>query len=123
MHIRLLALLVMLLPALAMAQGASVDTKKELAAIAQLEKEYKQAKAAFEKNKKSAPLKKAYGEKTLKLAEKIMYSPALAPRDKYPQALRYYREVLTVDPKNKKAKESIDTIEKIYKSMGRPVPK
>jgi Tfp pilus assembly protein PilF len=55
-------------------------------------------------------------------AEKIMLDPALAPREKYPQALVMFRDALQIDPNNTLAKDSITMIEDIYKSMGRPVP-
>jgi hypothetical protein len=55
-------------------------------------------------------------------AEKIMLDPALAPREKYPQALVMFRDALQIDPNNALAKDSIKLIEDIYKSMGRPVP-
>lgn len=55
-------------------------------------------------------------------AEKIMLDPALAPREKYPQALAMFRDALQIDPNNTLAKDSITMIEDIYKSMGRPVP-
>jgi hypothetical protein len=51
-----------------------------------------------------------------------MYNDALPPRQKYPTALRAYREVLKHDKDNAKARKGIATIEGIYKSMGRPVP-
>ena len=61
-------------------------------------------------------------EALLAKADSIMYNEALPPRAKYPEALRNYRQVLTVDKENQKAKASISTIENIYKSMGRPIP-
>ena len=51
-----------------------------------------------------------------------MLDPALAPREKYPQALVMFRDALQIDPNNTLAKDSITMIEDIYKSMGRPVP-
>lgn len=55
-------------------------------------------------------------------AEKVMLDPALAPREKYPQALKMFRESLEIDPNNALAKDSIKLIEDIYTSMGRPLP-
>ncbi len=51
-----------------------------------------------------------------------MLDPALAPREKYPQALVMFRDALQIDPNNALAKDSITLIEDIYTSMGRPVP-
>lgn len=52
----------------------------------------------------------------------MMYDDALPPFKKYPSALREFRKALKYDKNNAKAKTNIDTIEGIYKSMGRPVP-
>lgn len=56
------------------------------------------------------------------LGNAYMYEDSLPPMRKYPAALRQFRAALKFDPENKKAKQNIDTIEGIYKSMGRPVP-
>lgn len=52
----------------------------------------------------------------------MMYDDTLPPFKKYPGALREFRKALKFDKENAKAKSNIDTIEGIYKSMGRPVP-
>ncbi len=56
------------------------------------------------------------------LGNAYMYEDSLPPFQKYPSALRQFRGALKYDPENKKAKQNIETIEGIYKSMGRPVP-
>lgn len=103
------------------ADPAVTQAKKELAA-----KNYDAAitglQAATKANPKSAEIKATLVEALLAKADSIMYNEALPPRAKYPEALRNYRHVLTVDKENQKAKASISTIEGIYKSMGRPVP-
>lgn len=103
------------------ADPAVTQAKKELAA-----KNYDAAitglQAATKANPKSAEIKATLVEALLAKADSIMYNEALPPRAKYPEALRNYRQVLTVDKENQKAKASISTIEGIYKSMGRPVP-
>lgn len=103
------------------AQGNALD--KEKAKLAKLEKAYLAAKLAFGKDKKNAAKKKAYVQATVAYGTATMNSPALAPKDKYPKALRLYREALAIDPKNAEAKENKATIEGIYRSMGRPIPK
>lgn len=95
---------------------------KELAMLKSLEAKQVAAKAKFVKAPKDAAMKKAYIGSTIKLADAVLVSPALAPRAKYPKALKHYREVRKVDPKNAHAKQQIDLIEGIYKSMGRPIP-
>jgi tetratricopeptide (TPR) repeat protein len=103
------------------ADPAVTQAKKELAA-----KNYDAAitglQAATKANPKSAEIKATLVEALLAKADSIMYNEALPPRAKYPEALRNYRQVLTVDKENQKAKASISTIENIYKSMGRPIP-
>lgn len=91
--------------------------------IASARKAYAKAKADFSKDKKNPQKRAAYINSTTKLADLYMNSLGLAPKEKYPNALKYYREVLKVDPKNKHAKESADLIVAIYKSLGKPVPK
>ena len=103
------------------ADPAVTQAKKELAA-----KNYDAAitglQVATKANPKSAEIKATLVEALLAKADSIMYNEALPPRAKYPEALRNYRQVLTVDKENQKAKASISTIENIYKSMGRPIP-
>lgn len=105
------------------AQKSMADMdKKERAMLASLEKTQVAAKAAHAK-KPSADTKKSLIAANLKLADAVLVSPALGPKDKYPKSLRLYREVKALDPANKAAKEKIALIEGIYKSMGRPIPK
>lgn len=107
---------------IAPAQATKALDKKELAMLKALQTEQAAAKAKYEKSPKDAKLKKAYVQATFKLAEAQLVSPALTPKEKYPSALRNYRTVVKLDPKNTAAKERIATIEAIYKSMGRPIP-
>lgn len=91
--------------------------------LVHLTKEQLLFKANYLRNKRSDKVKAQYIKATMALADYYMdRNTSLAPRVKYPNALKFYREVLKVDPKNKEAKVSSDTIVQIYKSMGRPVP-
>ena len=103
------------------ADPAVTQAKKQIA-----EKNYDAAitslQAASKANPKSPEIKATLVEAMLAKADSIMYNHALPPRSKYPDALRGYRQVLTVDKENQKAKASISPIESLYKSMGRPVP-
>lgn len=119
---RAMATLAILLSTVVFAQQP-VNEKKELAELAKLEKMQQAAKASFSKSPKDAKVRKNYLQLSLTLANNIQASMALGSKDKYPKALRLYREVLKVDPKNKEAKFNKDRIESIYKSMGRPIPK
>lgn len=88
---------------------------KHEAAIAELEAEWKKAP-------KNAALKPALAEAHFAYGESLMFNKDLPPFRKYPGALRQFRKTVEYDPKHRKAKEHIATIEGIYKSMGRPVP-
>ena len=120
----------MLAAAIVSAQGGGVpqvpasSESPEVAqkVLAKLEKEYVAAKKALAKSPKDAKAKKKFADAGAKFGHESMMSPALSPRIKYRQALRVYREVLKVDPKNSVAKPEYDLIVSIYKQMGRPVP-
>jgi hypothetical protein len=58
----------------------------------------------------------------LDYADAWMFGESLPQRVKYRVALKVYRQVLELDPKNEKATASKKQIEEIYKSLGRPVP-
>ena len=102
-------------PAVVVQAKKQIAEKKYDAAITSLE-------TAGKADPKSAAIKATLADALLAKADSIMYDEALPPRSKYPDALRTYRKVLTVDKDNKKAQSNIETIENIYKSMGRPVP-
>ena len=55
------------------------------------------------------------------LARGNVYYSAGQPR-LYKYALADFRQVLKYDPENGDAKGKVDTIESIYKSLGRPIP-
>jgi hypothetical protein len=113
-------LLVFVVAGALIAADAIADAKKKVA-----EKKFDEAVAQLEAENKSKPrpeVKKALAETYLAKADSYMYNDALPPRQKYPVALRSYREVLKYDKENKKAQQGVSTIEGIYKSMGRPVP-
>lgn len=100
--------------------------KAEMAKLAKLAAASQAARNAYERSAgkpTAAKAKKNAADTILKEADVVLVTPALGPKDKYPKALKLYREVVRLDPKNKGAKDAIRTIEDIYKSMGRPVPK
>lgn len=117
----LTALCCLILLPISFAQNDTAAATKQKIAVAY--KTYAKAKAAYVKDKKSVPKRTAYIASTTKLADLYMLSLGLTPKEKYPNALKYYREVLKTDPKNTHAKDSADIIVAIYKSLGRPVPK
>ncbi|MHB1549511.1 MAG: hypothetical protein ACYCX8_12345 [Acidimicrobiales bacterium] len=96
---------------------------KEKQKLFKLEKEYKISKNLYAQKPGQIHFKKNYLATTLSLADAVMTSTVLLPKIKYPQALRLYREVLSLTPENKSAKKNKDLIEGIYRNMGRPIPK
>jgi len=80
------------------------------------------ANAAY-KSKPSSATKKKLVDLTVDLASKTMDCTDLTPHEKYPAALRLYRQALSLDPSNPDANAAADTIVKIYHQMGMPVPK
>jgi tetratricopeptide (TPR) repeat protein len=118
--------LVCLVPALAgvvwAASSVIEEAKKKVKegkheeAIAALEAEWK-------KNPKQAGLKAALADTHTAYGEFFMFHEQMPPFRKYPAALRQFRKALEYVPDQKKPKEHIATIEGIYKSMGREVPK
>lgn len=114
-------MLLMIATALLAADPAVDQARKHLAA-----KKYDEAIAVLEpahkKTPKSAEVNKALADAYLAKGDSFMYNDQVPPRMKYPTALKAYRQVLVYDKANKKAQANIDTIENIYKSMGRPVP-
>lgn len=79
--------------------------------------------ADLKKNPKDAKTKAALADAYFAHGEAQMYDDKLPPFRKYPAALRAFRKTVEYNPNHKKAKEHIATIEGIYKSMGREVPK
>lgn len=110
------ALLVALSASMALAQ--TPDPK----VLPKLEKEYNAAKAAFAKAPKNAKAKQRFIDAGVRYGHESMTSDFLPAKVKYRQALKIYREVLKVDPKNPVAKPESDLIISIYKSMNRPIP-
>lgn len=74
----------------------------------------------------TAPMANPEGKKSKKMtmdATAIMMDAKLAPNEKYPKALKMFREAVKIDPANTEAAENIKMIEDIYKGMGKEVPK
>lgn len=101
-------------PAIASAQQ-KIDAKKFGEGVTQLE-------VALEKAPKDAELLKALSSAYTKWGDSFMFNEQLPPFQKYPQALKHYRSAVKHDAKNEDAKKKAETIENIYRSMGRPVP-
>jgi tetratricopeptide (TPR) repeat protein len=123
--IRMLILSVCLLAATATAWPASkaVADAQKLAKDGKFDEAIALLESDLKKNPKSDETKTALAAVHYENGEKVMYDKALPPFQKYPAALKSFRKTLEYDPKHRKAQDHINTIESIYKSMGRPVPK
>jgi hypothetical protein len=87
-----------------------------------LDEKVAQLQADYAQKPNDAALKKQLADATFDNAQFYMYKSPLPPNQKYPKALSLYRQVVKLDPSNDSAKQSIDMIESIYRSMGKPVP-
>jgi hypothetical protein len=83
---------------------------------------YTTAKKALSTKPKDKKVRAAFVVAADRYATAMMVESTLPPRLRYPGALRIYREVLKVDPKNTEALNNSKMIVDVYKSMGRPVP-
>lgn len=90
--------------------------------LSKAETNYKKEKAAYTAAPNDAAAKSKYVAATVAFGDANMMSDTLDRKVKYKEALKYYREALSVDPKNEPAKKSKELIESIYKQMGRPIP-
>lgn len=122
----LLSLGLLLVSATLHAQNASSSNNAGLRAerekLQRLEREYNNRKRVFQADRNNAAKRKAFVDATVRYGSAVMMSPALRPNEKYPRALRLYREALRLDPRNKEALTNKRMIEDIYRSMGRPIP-
>lgn len=113
---------VFLLLALLHAADPAVEQARKKIADKKYDEAISSLEAAHKAKPKSSEVQKALADAYVAKADSFMYNDALPPRQKYPAALKAYRQAVAYDNDNKKAKEGVTTIEGIYKSMGRPVP-
>ena len=104
------------------AADAVVDQAKKQIAGKKFDEAIATLEPALKAKPKSVEVQKALSEAYTGKADVTMNDAALAPRQKYPDALRGFRKAVDLDKDNKKAKAGVDMIEGIYKQMGRPVP-
>lgn len=96
-------------PAQVPAQGV-----EKPAALVELEKSYEASP--------NEATRKKLAQATYEFGNKVMLDESLAPRVKYPQALRLFKRTLELEPGHAQAAAEKKQIEDIYASMGRPVP-
>jgi hypothetical protein len=103
------------------AGGGQADAKDP--AVDKLEANALKLEKQSKAKPKDAKLKLKVADAFYQTGHAMMFSDKLGPRVKYRGALKNYRTALSYDPGHKKAAEEKKTIEDIYKSMGRDVPK
>lgn len=84
-------------------------------------KDAEDADAKYDKDKSDANKKNAV-DKNLAAGNYMMFEANVPPKEKYRPALKYYRKVLALDPKNTEAENNKGRIEEIYTQMGMPIP-
>lgn len=89
--------------------------------VAKYKKDAEDADTKYEKDKSEAN-KKSVIQKNLAAGNYMMFEANVPPKEKYRPALKYYRKVLALDPKNEEATVNKDKIEEIYNQMGLPIP-
>ena len=99
--------------------AADGGSDRSLVDTAELDARIKKAAEKAKASGAGAADKKAAAEAYL--ARGNVYYSAGQPR-LYKYALADFRQVLKYDPENDEAKEKVNTIESIYKSMGKPIP-
>ncbi|RYG49364.1 hypothetical protein EON79_01560 [bacterium] len=102
--------------------SAQAPQSEDAKRLAKLEKNYVATKAALAKKPKDKKTREAFVTAGTLFGHESMISPELSAKIKYRQALKVYREVLKIDPKQPVARKEYDLIVSIYKQMGRPVP-
>jgi tetratricopeptide (TPR) repeat protein len=106
----------------AMAAPSAIEDSKKKIKEGKFDEAVAGLEAEIKKKPKDASLKAALSEAYLAHGESLMFNKDLPPMRKYPESLRKFRKAVEADASNRKAKDHINTIEGIYKSMGRPVP-
>ena len=102
----------------ALKQAPTLDPK-----FAPMQKDLAERETALKKAPDDPKAKAAYVETAYKYGHEL-YSgdTSVSQTIRYRAALAVYRRVLKVDPANQKSLEEKQMIEKIYSSMGRPIP-
>jgi hypothetical protein len=89
--------------------------------VAVYKKEAEDADEQYLKDKSDANKRNAIA-KNLAAGNYMMFDANVPPKEKYRPALKYYRRVLELDPKNDEAEKNKTRIEEIYTQMGMPIP-
>jgi hypothetical protein len=105
-------------PAAPHAQGAQGESSSE----APSEEQIATLQEAYDKNPSDATAKTALVSALVEGGDYFMYTDEVDRKVKYRKALALYRRAVKLDPENKTAREGIDQIETIYKSMNLPIP-
>jgi hypothetical protein len=112
-------LLVLGIVAMSSGQGPNDDR----AQLKKLNHQYEVAKKMLDQHPNIPSIRQRFVIAADRLATASMTSPSLDRKVKYRLALRLYRQVLKIEPKNHEAASNSALIESVYRSMGRPIPK
>jgi len=88
----------------------------------QYEEGIQQLEGLYKESPNDIALKQSLISAHLKYGHFYMYNDSLAPREKYPKALKHYKAVLKLDENHQDAKDGANQIIEIYTMMGRAVP-
>ncbi len=99
------------------------SVEQEKRELARLKANYERTKRAFQNNRNGSAQRKAHIQATMAYGTLMMNTVTMRPQEKYPGALRLFREVLAIDRNHAGARKNIELIEGIYRSLGRPVPR
>ena len=92
--------------------------------FAPLDRDMRDKEARLKQTPNDPKAKAAYVEAAYTYGHSLLTDGAnLGPMIQYRAALAPYRRALKVDPQNEKSLKETKTIEDIYLSMGRPIPK
>ncbi|MDP1677188.1 MAG: hypothetical protein Q8L88_10020 [Bacteroidota bacterium] len=104
------------------ADAEKLNHANALVNTAQFEEGIKQLEEIQKKSPNDIALQQSLVSAYIKFGHFYLNNDTLAPKVKYPTALKYYRAALKIDPNNKDAEDNANLIIGIYKDMGRPVP-
>lgn len=103
-------------------ESSNTDSKSESdEMVAKVKKNAEEADALYEKDKSETNKKNAI-DKNLAAGNYMMLEADVPAKEKYRPALKFYRRVLALDPKNQEALANKKQIEDIYVQMGLPIP-
>jgi hypothetical protein len=109
-------------PAASAPESAAPSPTPVAASHQDLLQQVEQLESAYQQSPADAGVKARLIATKYDYATALMADPQVRPMEKYPTALKAFKEILAMEPEHAKAAEQKQVIEDIYRSMGRPVP-